>query len=480
MRLLIICVQALLMSFAASPTLAATICEVAAPEFLAKSFEDRVGIQLDLVLTGHFNSLISEKYGKRLCNAVLSFEKANGLELDSRLQPYERNILSKQANQIISAWGLVKVDHPSGLGTVFVPENLVPNRAFTPRGLAFESNDQSISVDFSLIDQSEIGFIELYKKLSTDSRIRKVDYKIIQDRAFVINGVASGKRFYSRYLNLVDKRLGFTVSWRDDFEGGAALSAFMANTLFYSASTAATSVIPEPNSARMPAQSAPPSDNANPTPTDKNTHPIYSGSGFFVTADGSGITNHHVVEGCKTVKINGHGNATVIATDKRNDLALLKMSVAEVTSFVGFRQKSAQLGEQTFVLGFPLSNTLDNGLNFTIGSVSSLAGIGGDSTLLQFTAPIQPGNSGGPIVDSQGRLIGVTVAKLADLETLRQSGQLPQNVNFGIKSEVALGFLALNGVEVSSSPDATVLPATDIARIGRSYAFQVFCEPDKQ
>ena len=468
------------MSFAAPASLAATICDIAAPEFLEKPFEDRVGIQLDLILTGYFNSLLSEKYGKRLCNAVLSFEKANRLEADARLQPYERNVLAKQAIQISSAWGLVKVDHPSGLGSVFVPENLVPNRTFTPRGLTFESNDQSISVDFSLIRQSEIGFIDLYKRLSTDSRVRKVDYKIIQDHAFVINGVASGKRFYSRYLNLVDKRLGFTMSWRDDFEGGAALSAFMANTLIYSAATTVTSVIPEQNSIRTPVPVAPPPEKSNPTPADTGTHPIYSGSGFFVTANGSGVTNHHVVEGCQTVTIRGHGNATVIASDKRNDLALLKLAVAEVTNFVGFRQKSAQLGEQTFVLGFPLSSTLDNGLNFTIGSVSSLAGIGGDSTLLQFTAPIQPGNSGGPIVDSQGRLMGVTVAKLADLETLRRSGQLPQNVNFGIKSEVALSFLALNGVEVSNFPDATVLPATDIAKIGRGYAFQVFCEPDKQ
>jgi serine protease Do len=388
--------------------------------------------------------------------------------------------LANQANRIGFSWGLRKVTHPSGLGSILVPRSLVPNQISTQRGYAFEAWDQSISVDFSLIDGSEYGFIELFKRLSTDGKNRKVDYKIIHDNAFVVNGVASGKRFYSRYLNLVDKRLGFTVSWSEHFAEGSALAAYMANSLFEEAHSISTSMLPSPTAPLAPSQPPPPPATIEPSLPPTSEQVIYSGSGFFIASNGIGLTNHHVVEGCSVVTITGYGPATVVATDNRNDLALLRLTDQASTSSVSFRQKTAQLGEQTFVLGFPLAGTLDNGLNFTIGSVSSLAGIGGDSTRLQFTAPIQPGNSGGPIVDSQGRLIGITVAKLKDLAMLRESGQLPQNVNFGIKSEVALGFLALNGVEVSSQPDATALQATEIAKSGRAFAFQVFCQPGKQ
>lgn len=480
MRLGLATLAALFCTLCPCAVSAETICESASPEFLAKSSDERVGIQMDLILTGHFNSFVSEKFGKRLCNSLISFEKENNFEVDARLAPNEQQILTNQAMSIFVRWGLKEVKHPSGMGSVYVPLKLTPNQTPTQRGYAFEAQDQSISVDFSLIDGSEYGFIELYKKLSTDGSKRKVDYKVIHDNAFVINGMAYGKRFYSRYLNLPDKRMGFTVSWRETFDEGSSLAAFMANSLFYAQPSVSTSVLPTPKYSPDEPTQSPPANSGDPIPNPKDGTAIYSGSGFFVTSSGVGLTNYHVVEGCSLVTIKGFGSATVVASDRRNDIALLRLVGTAATSPVNFRQKSAQLGEQTFVLGYPYTDTLENGLNFTIGSVSSLAGIGGDSTRLQFTAPIQPGNSGGPIVDSQARLLGITVAKLADLEMLKKSGQLPQNVNFGIKSEVAMGFLALNGIEVNAMPDAEVLPATEIAKSGRGFAFQVFCEPSKQ
>ncbi len=199
-----------------------------------------------------------------------------------------------------------------------------------------------------------------------------------------------------------------------------------------------------------------------------------TGSGFFVSADGAVLTNAHVVEGCEDAVIAGYGKARIAATDTTNDLALLKLAGPVSTTPVRFRRKPLQLGETAYVMGFPLAGQLDNGLNFTSGTVSSLAGPGNDTRTLQFTAPIQEGNSGGPIVDSAGLLVGVTQAKLNEVAAIKD-GSFPQNVNFGIKTDLAANFLRANNVDpvdvISADPQTPVA----VARDGRAYTVQVKC-----
>lgn len=455
----------------------ASRCDQAEVEYYKYSSNDRLEIQIDLVVTGYFNSFASDKFGRRFCNSVLEFEKNNNLVGDAILSIEEKNKLHTRANAIFSYWGIQKVTHPSGIGYTFIPLNITPKINQTKRGMSFEADDRLASIDFSLIPNYEYTFIDLYRKLATPDKKREVKYKIITDEAFVVNGISSGRNFHIRYLNLGDQSFGFTVSWKNEFKNGQALAIFMANTLFLEPNSTNPSQAPQESApvAVSPPIVAPPVSEAETLPSE-NT--VYSGSGFFVSANGDGITNQHVVEGCSEVTIAGKGKANVTAIDQANDLALIKLLDGVPTEAVRFRTQTAQLGEQAFVLGFPLAGTLDNGLNFTTGTVSSLAGIGGNSTMVQFTAPIQPGNSGGPIVDTQGRLVGITVAKLKDIETLKSSGQLPQNVNFGIKSEIAIGFLALNGLNVQSEENGAPLQTTEIATKGRGFTFQVFCRPN--
>ncbi|GGF45940.1 serine protease [Azorhizobium oxalatiphilum] len=202
-----------------------------------------------------------------------------------------------------------------------------------------------------------------------------------------------------------------------------------------------------------------------------------TGSGFFVTADGVALTNAHVVEGCTEATISGYGKAKIVTRDQTNDLALLKIIDAGKTTPAKFRSQPLQLGESIFVMGFPLAGQLDNGLNFTGGIVSSLAGPGNDSRRLQFTAPIQPGNSGGPIVDESGLVIGVTQAKVNEMAALRASGTFPQNVNFGIKSDLATSFIRANAVEPILGEKGQPQPAVTVARDGRDYNVQIKCQP---
>jgi S1-C subfamily serine protease len=110
-----------------------------------------------------------------------------------------------------------------------------------------------------------------------------------------------------------------------------------------------------------------------------------------------------------------------------------------------------RLGEESFVIGFPLTDQLGSDHKVTTGTISALSGSQGDSRLLQFSAPVQPGNSGGPLFNSHGEVVGVVVSTLSAWQSLRSGGPLPQNVNFAIKTDYLLVMLKMLGRTVGDS-----------------------------
>jgi S1-C subfamily serine protease len=196
-----------------------------------------------------------------------------------------------------------------------------------------------------------------------------------------------------------------------------------------------------------------------------------SGTGFAVSGDGLILTNQHVVEGCNVIAVEGFGAGTLKAQDRRHDLALVAFEGHP--SPVTFRTGSVQQGETVYAAGYPYSGIL--GLNFTDGIVSSLAGLEGDTTLLQFTAPIQPGNSGGALLDKSGQVVGVINSRMHDIETLKASGSLPQNVNFAIHGDLAQRFLKANGIEPVTISPSDALPPSEIAKRAKFYTYRLTC-----
>jgi TPR repeat protein len=208
------------------------------------------------------------------------------------------------------------------------------------------------------------------------------------------------------------------------------------------------------------------------------TRRIGSGSGFVVDASGHILTNHHVVRSCSEVRIAGHdGTARVAAFDERNDLALLRSSVTAEELPVFRTGPNARLGEPIVVAGFPLGDVLSGGLNITTGSVSALAGPRNNSAMLQITAPIQAGNSGGPVLDQSGQVVGIVVSKLNALRVAAVTGDVPQNVNFAVNGMIAQAFLAANGAKIEISTDTAAASAetVDVAERARSYTVLVEC-----
>lgn len=191
---------------------------------------------------------------------------------------------------------------------------------------------------------------------------------------------------------------------------------------------------------------------ANPASTvPQATHPTIgqtsdlSGTGFIITPDGHILTCAHVVENARAVKVKfGERllDAEVIRRDSESDLALLKVSASGPLPSLAFAKgRSATLGQDVFTVGFPNPELQGAAAKLTKGSVSSLAGTQDDPRFYQISVPVQPGNSGGPLLDSNGDVVGVVVARMRDNLVLKLSGSLPQNISYAIKSGYALSLL---------------------------------------
>ncbi|HUN53470.1 MAG TPA: tetratricopeptide repeat-containing serine protease family protein [Candidatus Sulfotelmatobacter sp.] len=203
------------------------------------------------------------------------------------------------------------------------------------------------------------------------------------------------------------------------------------------------------------------------------------GTGFAVSPAGHLLTNNHVVQSCSSVRVHRQGDAAVpadvVAHDQQNDLALLKVAIA-LHDVVAFRDgRGLRQGDDVLAYGFPLAGTLAREGNLSIGSVSALAGVNNDTRYLQISAPVQPGNSGGPLMDDAGNLVGVVSSKLNALAVAAVVGDLPQNVNFAIKEAVARDFLDANGVAYRTAASTHPLKAADLAERARRFTFLVEC-----
>jgi S1-C subfamily serine protease len=175
----------------------------------------------------------------------------------------------------------------------------------------------------------------------------------------------------------------------------------------------------------------------------QESRPEATGSGFFITNDGYLITNQHVAGRGATARVltaSGVIPAKVIKVDELNDLTLLKAE-GKFAELPVALSRSVQLGATVATVGFPNIGLQGFSPKLAKGEIASLAGIQDDARHFQISVPVQPGNSGGALVDERGNVIGVVVAKLSQKAALATSGTLAENVNYAIKSSYLLSFL---------------------------------------
>ncbi|CAA7617560.1 trypsin-like peptidase domain-containing protein [Magnetospirillum sp. SS-4] len=227
-------------------------------------------------------------------------------------------------------------------------------------------------------------------------------------------------------------------------------------------------------------QSQPPATRSDPitAPPETSSKKVRTstGSGIIVSRDGMVLTNAHVVEQCRTITVKPAEGPPIIASlaakDAGNDMALLKTSIRG-GDIARFREdRPLRSGDEVVVVGFPLSSLLSREANVTSGVISAMAGLHGDTRHYQITAPVQKGNSGGPLVDTSGNVIGIVTSKLNAMKIAGQFGDLPQNINFAIKSDLARKFLGTYSVAYETSAAQAQLSAADVGeRIKRVTVF---------
>lgn len=211
---------------------------------------------------------------------------------------------------------------------------------------------------------------------------------------------------------------------------------------------------------------------SNPS-TPKNGN-VWTGTGWSIL-DNYIVTNYHVVDGAKTIfvkGINGDKNrscsATIVASDKNNDLAILKLSNVSISNIpYAVSSNLADVGEEVFVLGYPMTDTMGDEIKLTTGVISSLSGFQGDVANYQISVPIQPGNSGGPMFDQNGNVIGIVVAKHNGAEL----------VSYAIKTSY-LQNLMLSSLGRNIFPKnnrISTLPLTGKVKEARKYVYYIMC-----
>ncbi len=217
----------------------------------------------------------------------------------------------------------------------------------------------------------------------------------------------------------------------------------------------------------------------SPMPPVQNQLKISSGSGILVDDEGYVLTNAHVVNGCRVMAVKPLGapavTASLEAIDPKNDLALIKVRPGlGIAATFRAQTKPARLGETIGVIGYPLTGVLSNEPKATFGQINSVAGLNNDYTLLQISAPVQPGNSGGPVLDEAGLVVGVVVSEISPA-ALAKAGILPQNVNFAIRGELAQIFMTAHGVPFATESPHHRLQSDEIAAAGQKSTAQIVC-----
>jgi S1-C subfamily serine protease len=167
--------------------------------------------------------------------------------------------------------------------------------------------------------------------------------------------------------------------------------------------------------------------------------PTASGTGFFISSDGYLLTNNHVIDRAERISVKVQDQelpASLVSADLKNDLALLKV-IGDFTPIPLGEARDVGLGDAVMTIGFPNIEVQGFSPKLTRGEISSLKGIQDDPRLFQISVPLQPGNSGGPLIDASGNAIGITIAQLDALIALKFSGSLPQSVNYALKVSYA-------------------------------------------
>lgn len=199
------------------------------------------------------------------------------------------------------------------------------------------------------------------------------------------------------------------------------------------------------------------------------------GTGFYVSSNGDILTANHVVAGCRTLTTEDGHSVQVVSRDASADLALLSADVKPDQVAVFRSGPAPRIGDTVVTFGFPLPGILSSKGNVSTGILSASSELQNDIRFVQISAPVQPGNSGGPVFDTSGHVVGIVVAKLDALRVVQFTGDIPENVNFAVHWSEVRSLLDEQGIQYKKLPSLHVIDTHDIARIGTQISVMLDC-----
>lgn len=470
----------------------------------AASFEDakrwfetlpvdlRFDIQMMMIAAGQWPAVSNEQFGKRLFRAIQSFQSEIGAPQNGILTSLELEELREQTVDILKKWGLSKSSLSQTNTPFWLPQGLGLKQMPHKTGMLYETNDGSVRIATSFHEHVTLKqfFDELVGSIQPPAAI---NFKVIRPTFFVVSSSEGDRSTYTRMSPLNGGVVGFTIHWDSNALHGERLATLMSDLFRANVELGQDRVPPSPPTTTVMAPVAPiPSSPATPPtieprPSAPSRAPApaaprgqtSTGTGFYVSEEGQLVTNAHVVDKCETIIVRYAQDlprkGRILSRDTINDLALLATD-HPAPAVAAFRP-GVRMGEYAAVFGYPLTGILTSSGNFTQGSVTALAGLGDDTRMLQISAPVQPGNSGGPLLDEAGHVVGVVVSKLNALKVAAATDDLAQNVNFAIKTSVVQGFLEAQGIQLKiAAPGAATLKPPDIADRAKSFSALVVCE----
>jgi S1-C subfamily serine protease len=428
-------------------------------------------IQYLLLWTGQFAGPLDGRLDPLLLQSVRDFQSRAGFRPTGTLDAVQIKRLVEQATNAMRQRDYVHVDDPPTGAYLALPRKLLPERGAAGRGSRFAAAGRVIEVETARLGGPDFSFLQLYRSYRDSLSNDAVLQNIFRGDSFILAWAKGALVHIVRFDSDGDDVRGLIIRFE---RGGDPDFAPIANAMVHDFSPfqkpAGFAYLSAPDLSRFPP--------ASEQPKGPTTAKISSGSGFVVSKRAHVLTNAHVVQDCTSITIGTGKSAKLVGIEVLDDLALLQVAQLDFEQTAQFAAEPVRLGSEVAAFGFPLRGILADQLNMTTGIVSSLAGLAGNPRFIQISAAVQPGNSGGPVIDLTGRVVGIVTGRLNRIRGAKaEDGMLPQLVNFAVRHERAVQFMRQLGLEPEvAPPTGSAMSTTDLARLAVSYTVAITCQ----
>lgn len=426
-------------------------------------------IEYLLLWSGHYIRPISGRIETPLLDSIKAFQKEAGFQATAQLDLDQITRLADKATKRAANDDYAYVSDPATGALLALPRKILTERTPASRGTRYSAPRRTIEVETIRYSEGGTSLVQIYKSYRDVMAHDAVLQNTFGGDHFSVATTSGGIVQMMRFRSDGDELKGLTIRFDKAADPDFLRIAYAMMTDFA-----------PPESAATPAYLSAPKVNRFPPPgfepESLGKIPLGAGSGFIVALPDMVLTNAHVVQECTHMTVGKDKIARLVASDVVNDLALLRVPRLEAAKAAVFASEPVLLGTDVAVFGFPLRGILADQLNMTTGIVSALAGPGGNARFIQISAAVQPGNSGGPVIDLAGRTLGIVTSRLTRISrTGGADDDMAQLVNFAVRQERVTAFLRQHDIEPQHRPTAAAKTKTELATEAAAYTVPITC-----